>query len=258
MLDSPIVVKKRSADTPGRAGPSRRALPTDPTVLAVRRGHPKALTRASQAELNRRRRRRKASGSLSPRPYNLTISHQHRFVWFRTAKVGTRTILGFLEEQHPEGLLVLSNVPYPTAAFADYFKFGFVRHPLDRVISAWQNKVCDPNHFHFTAEQRERMRTIESFAAWVAEQDLSDLSTADRHVALQSRLVDLTQIDFLGRMETFGADFSEVCERVGLSWTEPERRNRSEASGVTRDTASAELRSIVEETYRLDYQVFGY
>ena len=39
MLDSPIVVKKRSADTPGRAGPSRRALPTDPTVLAVRRGY---------------------------------------------------------------------------------------------------------------------------------------------------------------------------------------------------------------------------
>ena len=177
---------------------------------------PKSLTRASRAELNRRRERRRASGSLSPNPYNLTISHAHRFVWFRNAKVATRTILAFLEEQHPEELLVLSEVPYPTAAFTDYFKFGFVRHPLDRFISAWQDKVCDRNHFHFAAEERERMRTIENFAAWVAEQDLRDLPTTDRHLVLQSRLVDLTQVDFVGRMETFGADFSEVCERVGL------------------------------------------
>lgn len=227
-------------------------------MLEVRRGHPKTLTDVSREELKRWRRQRRASGSLSPHPYNLTISHQHRFVWFRNAKVGTRTILGFLEEQHPEGLAVLSSVPYPTAAFADYFKFGFVRHPLDRFISAWQNKVCDHNHFRFPPEELERMRTIENFAAWVAGQDLQSLSTADRHVALQSRLVDLTQVDFVGRMESFGPDFSEVCDRVGLSWSEPERRNRSAVSGVTTESASAELRSVVEETYRLDYQVFGY
>jgi hypothetical protein len=221
-------------------------------------GHSKILSRESRAELGRRRRRRRASGSLSPYPYNLTISHAHRFVWYRNAKVATRTILGFLEDQHPEGLMVLNNVPYPTAAFTDYFKFGFVRHPLDRFISAWQDKVVSRNHFHFSRKERAEMQTIERFAAWVAEQDLRDLATADRHVALQTRLIDLTQVDFLGRMETFGADFGEVCERVGLSWKEPERRNRSEPSGVTRDTASQELRSIVEEAYRLDYQVLGY
>ncbi len=227
-------------------------------MLEVRRGHPKSLTRESRDELKRRRRRRRASGSLSPNPYNLTISHAHRFVWFRNAKVATRTVLAFLEEQHPEELLVLSEVPYPTAAFTEYFKFGFVRHPLDRFISAWQDKVCDRNHFHFEEEERARMRTIETFATWVAEQDLRDLRVTDRHLMLQSRLVDLTQADFVGRMESFGADFSEVCERVGLSWKEPERRNRSDPSGVTRDNASQELRSIVEEAYRLDYQVFGY
>ena len=252
------MAKNRIADTQRQPRSARRAQLTDPTVLEVRRGHPKSLTRASRAELNRRRKRRRASGSLSPNPYNLTISHAHRFVWFRNAKVATRTVLAFLEEQHPEELLVLSEVPYPTAAFTDYFKFGFVRHPLDRFISAWQDKVCDRNHFHFSEEERERMQTIEHFAAWVAGQDLRDLLATDRHLVLQSRLVDLTQADFVGRMETFGADFSEVCERVGLSWKEPDRRNRSDPSGITRDTASQELRSIVEDAYRLDYQVFGY
>lgn len=227
-------------------------------MLEARPGHPKALTRAAREELDRRLELRRESGALSPRVYNLTISTADRFVWFRNAKVGTRTILGFLGEHYPEGLMVLSEVPYPTAAYADYFKFGFVRHPLDRFISSWQNKVCDGNHFRFSPEKRERMQTIENFAAWVAERDLDDLAVTDRHIVRQARLLDLTQVDFVGRMESFAADFGAVCERIGVAWSEPERRNRSEPSGVTRDNASAELRSIVEETYRLDYQVFGY
>ena len=257
MLDSPTVARN-PADRKRSAPEAGRAPLTDPTIMRAPSGHPKVLAPESREELKRARRRRRASGALSPRPYNLTISHAYRFVWFRNAKVGTRSIIAFLEEQHPDELMVLSNVPYPTAAFTDYFKFGFVRHPLDRFISAWQDKVVDRNHFQFGPEKRERMKTIERFATWVSKQDLRDLSETDRHVALQSRLVDLTQVDFVGRIETFGPDFSEVCSRVGLSWKEPQRRNRSAPSGITRENASEELRAIVEEVYRLDYQVFGY
>jgi hypothetical protein len=231
---------------------------TDSTVFKSPSGHPKALTRASRVELDRRVELLRETGNLSSRVHNLTINDADRWVWFRNAKVGTRTIQAFFDEQYPDGLMVLSEVPYPTAAFSDYFKFGFVRHPLDRFISAWQNKVCDTNHFRFAAARRERMQTIETFAEWVAGHDVDDLATTDRHIVRQTRLLDLNQIDFVGRMETFAADFGAVCERIGLQWTEPERRNRSAPSGVTRSTASQELRSIVEETYRLDYQVFGY
>ncbi len=102
------------------------------------------------------------------------------------------------------------------------------------------------------------MKTIEHFAAWVAEQDLRDLATTDRHIAMQSRLIDLSQVDYLGRMETFGSDFSTVCSTIGLHWTEPVRQNQSQPQGVSRENASVELRSIVEEKYARDYQVFGY
>lgn len=231
----------------------------DPTDLKSPAGHPKVLTRRSAALLQQLQGHQHASGALSPLAYNVTISHAHRFVWFRNAKVGTRTILGFLEEQQVDDrLLVLSHAQYPTAAFGDYFKFGFVRDPLDRFISAWQDKVHQQNHFRFPPGKWEKMKTIEHFAHWVAEQDLRDLTVTDRHIALQSRLLDLGQVDFVGRMETFGADFSAVCEAIGLSWTEPERQNRSRPQGVDRDNASDELRSIVAEKYRLDHQVFGY
>jgi hypothetical protein len=233
--------------------------PADPALLQAPPGHPKVLTRRSQAALETLRAHQRSSGALSPWTYNLTISHAHRFVWFRNAKVGTRTVLSFLDEHDVDGrLLVLSHTPYPTAAFADYFKFGFVRHPLDRFISAWQDKVHQQNHFRFRPAQWERMKTIENFAAWVAEQDLRDLGPTDRHIALQTRLLDLTQIDFVGRMESFSDDFAAVCREIGLSWSEPARRNQSTPQGTTRESASEELRSIVEEAYRLDYQVLGY
>lgn len=231
----------------------------DPTALKAPRGHPKVLTRRSAALLNELRDHDRASGSLSPLTYNITVSHPHRFVWFRNAKVGTRTILGFLDDQQVDDrLLVLSRTQYPTAAFADYFKFGFVRDPLDRFISAWQDKVHQQNHFRFAPAKWERMKTIERFAAWVAGQDLRDLATTDRHIALQSRLIDLSQVDYLGRMETFGADFSTICSTIGLHWTEPVRQNQSQPQGVSRENASEELRSIVAEKYARDYQVLGY
>lgn len=230
-----------------------------PTSLISPEGHPKVLTRRSAAFLNELRRHGRASGSLSPLTYNITVSHPHRFMWFRNAKVGTRTILGFLDQQQVDDrLLVLSDAQYPTALFADYFKFGFVRHPLDRFISAWQDKVHQQNHFRFPPQRWERMKTIENFATWVAGKDLRDLAVTDRHLVLQSRLLDLGQLDHLGRLETFADDFNAICSAIGIPWSEPVRQNQSRPQGVSRDNASQELRSVVEEIYRLDYQVFGY
>lgn len=236
----------------------REAAEIDPTTFRPQPGRPATLTEAAQQTLKRLRRSRRSSGGLSPLSYNIAVSHRYRFVWFRNAKVGTRTILNYLVEHHPDSdLLVASGIPYPTAAFTDYFKFGLVRHPLDRFISAWQDKVHRENHFRFDDATLERMRTIENFAEWVAGQDLR-ARTTDRHIALQSRMLDLTQIDYLGRMESFDADFAHVCREVGLPVRTPERRNRSTPQGVTRESASGELRSIVEEKYRRDYQILGY
>lgn len=230
----------------------------DPATIRSRPGRPTTLTADAKQLLGQLRRSRRRSGALSPRAYNIAISHTYRFVWFRNAKVGTRTVLNYLLEHHDDTeLLVASGIPYPTAAFTDYYKFGLVRHPLDRFISAWQDKVHRENHFRFDEPTLERMRTIENFAGWVADQDL-DARTTDRHIRRQTGMIDLTQLDFLGRMESFDEDFAHVCRQVGMPERVPERRNQSTPRGVTRDNASDEVRAVVEEKYRLDYQVFGY
>lgn len=217
------------------------------------------LTAETQEELRRLVRRSSRSGKLSPLGYNLTISHQHRFVWFRVAKVATRTILGHLTtHQVPLDVHHAMRLRYPTALFDDYFKFAFVRHPLGRFVSAWRNKVVDHNYFGFDDETLARMQRIEAFAHWTADQDLADLKKADHHLALQSRLVDLSQVDYLGRLESFDPDFAEVCGRIGVPASVPVRLNQSTPHDIDQGSASDELTSVIARIYRRDFQVFGY
>ena len=217
------------------------------------------LTPESRGALRQLTTRSARSGKLSPLGYNLTISHQHRFVWYRVAKVATRTILSHFAT-HGVTLDVshAMRMRYPTALFDDYFKFAFVRHPLDRFISAWRNKVVLNNYFGFDDDMLEHMRQIENFARWTAQQDLSALGDVDHHLALQTRLIDLNHVDFLGRLETFDDDFAAVCTRIGVPASPPDPRNQTSPHGVGRETVSDELTSIVAEMYRRDYQVFGY
>lgn len=217
------------------------------------------LTAEAQEAVRTLSRRSARSGRLSPLGYNLTISHRHRFMWFRVAKVATRTILGHLaaNDVHPEVEHAM-RLRYPTALFEDYFTFAFVRHPLGRFISAWRNKVVDHNYFEFDDATLARMQRIETFAHWTAEHDLSDLGVTDHHLALQSRLVDLGRVDHLGRLETFDDDFAAVCARIGVAATPAVVRNQTSKNGVDQDSASTELRTVVWDMYRRDFQIFGY
>ena len=62
----------------------------------------------------------------SSRGYNLTISKEKRFVWFRVAKICTGTIFNHMKEKgvtldlaHPY------NIHYPLKLYRNYFKFAF-------------------------------------------------------------------------------------------------------------------------------------
>ena len=63
---------------------SDHAVPA-PEVFRTREANRRRLTPAGQAELDRLAEAGERSGWLSPLAYNLTISHSHRFVWYRVA-----------------------------------------------------------------------------------------------------------------------------------------------------------------------------
>ena len=198
------------------------------------------------------------SGRLSPLPYYLTISHRHRFVWFRVAKVGTRTVLGHFDEHAVHLDVTRARTRYPTAVFADYVKFAFVRHPVDRFLSAWQDKVVEHNYYGFDEPTHAEMQSVEAFAEWTAGHDLADIRAVDQHLALQCRLVDLGQVDLLGRLETFDRDFSRILRAVGLPDAQSAPRNVTGQRRPTRLGLPAALQARLTELYRQDFELLGY
>lgn len=189
--------------------------------------------------------------------YNLTISHSHRFVWFRVAKVGTRSILAHFANQGVKlDVEHAMSVHYPVNRLGGYFKFAFVRNPFDRLVSCWYNKSVESNYFRFDPQTHHRLSSsFSEFAQFVCG---LDLNVGDPHLRLQSRLIDLCAVDFIGRHERFTDDFGELCARLGIPSDGLPRIN---ASGGRREYSTyydPALAERVAAAYRRDIQIFGY
>jgi hypothetical protein len=115
----------------------------------------------------------------------------------------------------------------------------------------------DHNYYDFDAATHARMQRVEEFARWTSAHDLAAVPGTDQHLTLQSRMIDLNRVDFVGRLETFDRDFAEVCERIGAP-SEPSAPQNQTAPGGRDRQVSDELRELVARMYRRDYQVLGY
>ena len=190
------------------------------------------------------------------RRYNLTLSHSQKFIWFRVAKVGTRTILNHLKNSNiPLEVEDVSNVYYPPKLYEDYFKFAFVRNPWDRLVSCWLDKVIKHNMYRFEKQEREKMREFENFVDYVAGLDIEN---CDRHLRLQSRLIDLNRIDYIGRLETFEADLNHVCKIIGVEESTITRKNAAAKRQPYQDYYTDAIQAKVRQIYQTDIQLFGY
>ena len=189
--------------------------------------------------------------------YKLTISHARKFIWFRVPKAGSSTILTHLRES--EVFLDMERagrIHYPVKLYEDYFKFAFVRNPWSRLVSCWKNKVVDSNvEFNFDPAELERMQHFEAFVDFAAS---LDIETCNSHLRTQTALIDLNNIDYLGRMESFDDDVNHIFRELGLKEKAVVPRNVSSSSKPYQDYYSQELAAKVAQIYRKDIRMFGY
>lgn len=182
--------------------------------------------------------------------YNMTISDSGKFVWFRCAKVGTRTINAVLGKQIA-GLQHESRVPFNSAKYKKYFKFAFVRNPWDRVVSCYFNKVVTQCHPPFAICYG---RTFEEFVYFI---NGCDLTKGDIHIRLQTVLIPLEEVDFIGRLENFSEDLRYVFGRIGIRCQTIPKKNRSSHEHYSKYYNNI-TKKIIAEKYKADIKAFGY
>lgn len=192
----------------------------------------------------------------SRRQYNLTIGANPRFVWFRNAKVGTRSVFAALDAA---GVQYTADSPrrcyYNVDDYVDFFKFAFVRNPFDRLVSCWQNKIKKRNAFNLAPEVREDLYSFPRFLDYVSEHDLTNCNV---HFRMQSFLIDLNEVDYIGRMEHFEQDISTVFQILDLPMNEVPHNNKSKPLKETESVYTQKNFQRCYDLYRKDFQLFGY
>jgi hypothetical protein len=147
----------------------------------------------------------------------------------------------------------------------DVFRFSFVRNPYDRLRSAYIQKLHHPTTHerpahYLAALGLSEIPDFETFVRTVVAQP-DHLMNAHWRPQHRCLVMDAIAYDFIGKVETFEADFAYVSERLDFSpdlYRQTPAANRARPD--TRDLAiyTDALAELVHRRYRLDFDRFDY
>lgn len=159
----------------------------------------------------------------------------------------------------------------------DWFRFGFVRNPYDRLFSAWKSKIAntwdtqylflrtairDANDYPPSADGFVPFVSFADYARFVAGSTDPRIA-GDGHLDLQTNVLvpDVIPYDVLGRFETFAEDFVAILRRLDAPDTVVALAGEVTNATPQLPLAAAydrQLANIVYEKYRADFEAFDY
>jgi hypothetical protein len=212
--------------------------------------------------------RRDGPNGWAPRRY---INHKRKFIWFKNPKAGSTSILKIL---YDEGLIhkrPLHNVQkgdgfafYKKDQRADYFKFGFVRNPWDRLVSVFEDKTKKVIGTRWSMKfyRKYKNHNFPDFAKAIAGFGEKKLLRLDRHIRPQfSNLNDLVGLDFIGRLENFKEDVTFAMGEIGIEVYPNQIPQKNKVPREFRHYSEYyddETIKIVSDMYKKDIELFGY
>lgn len=144
--------------------------------------------------------------------------------------------------------------------YRNAFKFAFVRDPLDRAFSAYSYLRTNESVAR-DAMAREMVLRYESFDDFVKNWLCEENATRQIHFAPQWHFLcdslGSLGMDFIGRQESIAADFSSVCQRLGLE-RNLQQRNVSAKSEEQRPEFHRATIDRIHRVYERDYELLGY
>tara|TARA_R110000868_G_scaffold86449_4_gene242447 strand:+ start:5366 stop:6004 length:639 start_codon:yes stop_codon:yes gene_type:complete len=206
----------------------------------------------------------------------MIVSHRHRFIFAAVPKTGTHAVRQALREQMGDedveqvGLFVNRRFPWADLAaiqhghlslqqvrpylgeeaFADYFKFAFVRNPFDRFISYCAFMLRGGNDFQLRPQEVMRHFLFRN--------------PQDDHILFQpqaSLLVDengtTLLTDAVGRVEHMQTSFDAICAHIGMASRSLDRVNGTRHDDY-RCYYDKALIDGVTARYAQDLDLFGY
>lgn len=149
-----------------------------------------------------------------------------------------------------------------------YFKFAVVRHPWQRLVSAYKNKyveICNSNRKCFNRmygfkinELTTKTLTLDEILVWLLESDMAVTNLHFRPCATLCE-VDRIKYDFIGDLETEAHDKYIVRAMNSTIPLNPAYQSQAHASIRSEPVeCSAKTVGLAERFYAADLHAFGY
>lgn len=130
----------------------------------------------------------------------------------------------------------------PTAPMA-----AFIRNPLDRIVSAWFNKLHNPNSPYY----RPQVKSLYEWLCKLEETDLRRVPLWDEHWRPQCYFIPDAACLF--RLDELNGKFAEWVAQFGLRWTDS-RLNKGRQRGDF--TPTRQERELTEQLYAKDFALW--
>ena len=153
------------------------------------------------------------------------------------------------------------------------FHFSFVRDPYDRFVSAYLSKIKNKSYISGTKyfslggvskamlARDNRLKGGVSFPRFVELFQMNKKIRKDIHFKPQTSFISDSgwdRLNFLGRVETFDADWKELCGLIGIDYCPLEKINSSISPVKYREFYTPEILEVVEHYYAKDLERFNY
>lgn len=173
------------------------------------------------------------------------ICEKRNLIYYDVPKCASSTIRKVLFNNGHQ--LSLQN---PQKDLQKYFKFSFVRNPWNRIVSNW--KMFTTQSFRIEQLKSMTSQDVSKFEDFVYFAD----SMKNHH--WQPQILYLPdQLDFVGKLESFNEDFSNLCNTIGEKPHEIKKIN-----SITKlpywEYYTPSLVEFVSEMYAEDIKKFGY
>ena len=201
------------------------------------------------------------------------INHKHKFIFVRVAKTASTSMLFslFNDNQSTAGHILSQIIErysidvskywhndshhYPLGIikkvvsaeiYDSYYKFGFVRNPWARAISAYKYTV----KWHKSKGSYNQHPELATFNRWILSIQEPFHKYGEQHAYVEG-------CDFIGKIENIQEDFNIVCDKVGIPRAKLPHTNKTKHKHYT-EYYDDETREIVAQKYAEDIEHFGY
>ncbi len=134
--------------------------------------------------------------------------------------------------------------------FQDYFKFGFVRNPWDRVVSLYERTE---------ARQMRETTSFEEFVRGIRFSSSTCVHSSPHRYQLDWFLGPSGEMlaDFIGKFENLADDWALIVKRLGAEGTLPHTRKNPRSRHYT-EYYSRQTKEIIARRFDVDIEHFGY